>query len=90
MTKDVTFVETESFFGPTSTGDQGKHISWADINVDLPLLGMPHDSQIHGSSILPLDEQNQQDPQAELPLTLLPSSLVRFKGSPYVFKRQTQ
>ena len=42
------------------------------------------------SSIFPLDEQNQQEPQAEQPLTLLPSSPVRFKGSPYVFKRRTQ
>ena len=44
MCPNVTFVETQSFFGPPNTDNQGKNISCADTNIDLPFLDMSHDS----------------------------------------------
>jgi len=89
VSKDVTFVETQSFFGSPSIDYQGKGVPSIDSSVGLPILDLPleQNHKIHYSSNSPLDEHNQQESLEEETLSMLPSPVIRFKGSPYVFKR---
>jgi len=65
VSKDVTFVETQSFFGSSSSSHQGGNAPSGDQGGGLPILDLPLElhPKIHDSSTSPLGERYKPNPQ---------------------------